>query len=391
MTDRDIVVISSIDWGPLWQSPQEVASRFAAAGNRVLFIENTGVRRPGLRDARRVLRRLRSWGGGDAGHTDDRAGVEVVSPLVLPALGGPANRAINRRVFLPAIRRRATRLGFRDPIVITWLPTDTALDVADLLALPRRTLVYFCIADFEPLTPRVARLRQTEAELLRRADLVLAHTPAFRERCERHSSRVHLLPPSVNMQAFPLAPVPEARPSAPTIGYIGGVHAVVDLELVAACARARPAWRWVLVGPIQRSTAAVEGLPNVELLGAVPHGDLGSHVAGFDVCIVPYGHSDASTTVAPTKINEYLAVGKPVVASDLPWVVEFQRRHRVLEVAPPDSHSFVAAIEHALDKASDPAAAERRRGVAALSDWTARLEHMGVLLEGLEGASGAAV
>ena len=51
ITGRDIVYISSIEWTFIWQQNQEIAVRLARGGNRVLYIENTGVRSPGLGDA----------------------------------------------------------------------------------------------------------------------------------------------------------------------------------------------------------------------------------------------------------------------------------------------------------------------------------------------------
>jgi len=43
---QDVVCLSSIDWDFIWQGHQEIMSTLAAQGHRVLFIENTGVRRP---------------------------------------------------------------------------------------------------------------------------------------------------------------------------------------------------------------------------------------------------------------------------------------------------------------------------------------------------------
>ena len=40
----DVVCISSIDWDFIWQGHQEIMSTLAAEGQRVLFVENTGVR-----------------------------------------------------------------------------------------------------------------------------------------------------------------------------------------------------------------------------------------------------------------------------------------------------------------------------------------------------------
>ena len=55
ITGRDILYISCIDWNFVWHGPQEIAKRFADAGNRVLYVENMGVRSPTARDAARVV------------------------------------------------------------------------------------------------------------------------------------------------------------------------------------------------------------------------------------------------------------------------------------------------------------------------------------------------
>lgn len=61
LSGEGIVCLSSIDWDFIWQQNQEIMSRFAKAGTPVLFIENTGVRAPGLRDVPRPFARLGSW------------------------------------------------------------------------------------------------------------------------------------------------------------------------------------------------------------------------------------------------------------------------------------------------------------------------------------------
>jgi hypothetical protein len=84
---RDIIFISSIDWDDQWQAPQELALRLTKAGNRVLYIENTGIRAPGLRDARRIKRRLKHWAGALLRRRSVRMVLPelgVLGPLVLP-------------------------------------------------------------------------------------------------------------------------------------------------------------------------------------------------------------------------------------------------------------------------------------------------------------------
>src|SRR3977135_2588903 len=81
---RDILCISSIDWSEHWQIHQELMSRLAAAGNRVLYIENTGVRRPGIADRSRVRGRLTTWWRSTKGFRAERENLFVYSPLFLP-------------------------------------------------------------------------------------------------------------------------------------------------------------------------------------------------------------------------------------------------------------------------------------------------------------------
>ena len=82
--NENIICISSIDWDFVWQGHQEVMSAFAANGNKVLFIENTGVRSPGIRDLSRLKKRIKNWFKGVKGIRKERENLYVYSPLILP-------------------------------------------------------------------------------------------------------------------------------------------------------------------------------------------------------------------------------------------------------------------------------------------------------------------
>ena len=84
MQGRDIICISSIDWDFIWQGHQEIMSTLAAQGHRVLFVENTGVRTPGLRDLPRIKHRLMTWWSGTKGFRQVRERLFVYSPILLP-------------------------------------------------------------------------------------------------------------------------------------------------------------------------------------------------------------------------------------------------------------------------------------------------------------------
>ena len=167
---RHIVCISSIDWDFIWQGHQEVMSRLAAAGDRVLFMENTGVRSPRFADVPRLRQRLRNWSRGVKGFREERPNLFVYSPLALPFPYSRIARWINRTVLLRALRRWMRATGFGRPIVWTFLPTPTARDL--IHALDPELTIYYCIDDFASSSTSAHRIAASETRLFAEADLV---------------------------------------------------------------------------------------------------------------------------------------------------------------------------------------------------------------------------
>src|SRR2546430_9531424 len=93
---RDIICISSIDWDFIWQGHQQIMTTLVAHGNRVLFVENTGVRAPRVADLTRLRSRLRNWWRGTKGFREEREDLFVFSPVVLPFPYSRFARSINR-------------------------------------------------------------------------------------------------------------------------------------------------------------------------------------------------------------------------------------------------------------------------------------------------------
>lgn len=387
LAGQDVVVLSSIDWDFLWQGPQEIASRLSAQGSRVVFVENLGVRTPRLGDAKRIVTRLINWVRsllfrGSRAISDS---IVVISPIVFPPFGSWCNRWLNRTVFVPLLGRSIRRqLTGSDLVLWTFLPTDVCLMLMDALSSTggRSVSVYYAVDNFELVADDAERLRESERTLSSRADVLLAAHPELARRLESADRTVELMPYGVNLRTFTVdARMADrlAELQRPVVGYIGGIHRHVDLALIRDLARMRPDWSWVLIGPQQSSVESLDGLTNVHLMGQVPHEELASYVKGFDVGIVPYADNPYTQTVVPTKINEYLAMEKPVVSTALPAVVDFNEQHQVLEVARPHPAEFMVALERAIGD-TDAARRQHRRAVAEASSWDARMATISELI-----------
>ena len=388
MTGRlpDVLCVSSIDWDFIWQGHQEIMSRMAAQGHRVLYVENTGVRAPKMRDLPRVRQRLRNWWRSTKGFREERPNLFIYSPLLLPLPYFWMARWINRTLLSRALHRWMDAVGFHRPILWTFLPTPLALDI--ISAVDPQVTIYYCIDDLASSSHGARKIVSSEVQLFKQADLVFVTSERLRERAARFSDRVHLFPFGVNLERFDAVrrsadDVPaDLQPLArPVVGYVGGLHQWVDQPLLADVASRLPEMSFALVGPAQTDVSALERCGNVTLFGQRAHPDVPRYVKRFDVGIVPYRLTDYTANVYPTKLNEYLVMGIPVVATDLPEIRRFNAEHGdVVEVAA-DAGAFAAAIRRSLNGASTPAVVERRIAVAQSNSWERRIAAMGQLID----------
>lgn len=376
---RTLVCISSIDWSFLWQGHQEICVRFANQGYRVIFIENTGVRTIRPYDLPRLAQRLIRSSVAKR-RTSGAPGLSIVSPLLLPFPRSSVAALINERILLPRLVRAVRARYVGDPVILTFLPTPLAFGLARKLGTARSALVYYCIADFAELSDLGAALADAEAELVRAADLVFVQSDSFAGRFASLNDRIHQFRFGVNLDAFdPVLVQPSSDLSGlprPILGYSGGIHRHVDLDLVGAVARAFPYGSVVLVGPHQRDVEPLRHIPNVHLLGQRPFAGLATLVAAFDVGLIPYERTTYTETVFPTKLFEYLAMGIPVVSTRLPEVASLALPAFAVRLAS-GSDDFVEKARVAVSAPVDRAAL---RQIALAHDWSAIVRRMAALI-----------
>jgi glycosyltransferase involved in cell wall biosynthesis len=369
---REFVLLYAPPWdAPTRFSKHHLASYLAATGANVLYVE-APLTPLGLRRGAAFARELRS-----TQHPPHRAADRLwIRRYFLPVPYHAATRLTSRRganrlgqrLLAPLIRRDMRRIGLNRPTLVAGLPH--AADLVPLL--PRRTLVYHCADDYAHVRGFPDTLPQLEADLCRASDLVVTTSETLCETRRQFNSNTHWIPNGADVEHFARAahPSPELYGvPRPIIGFVGGLSEWVDLDLVGALARQRPAWSFVLVGPVGIDTAAVRGLRNVRLLGPRPYRDLPAFLAAMDVALIPFKHNDVTFHADPIKAYEYLAAGVPVVATDLPAL---QRLAHVIRLAD-STPRFLAHVDAALAEGRDARRAERQ-AEAARHSWTSRFE-----------------
>jgi len=384
--NQNIICISSIDWDFVWQGHQEIMSTFAKNGNKVLYIENTGVRPPNFKDIPRLRKRIANWFKSAMGFRKEMDNLYIYSPVILPFPYSRIACWINRRILLRPIKNWTRVMKFHDPIIWTFLPTGTAMDVIN--NLERKLLIYYCIADFYELVGDYKKVRKVEDELIRKSDLIFAQGKVLYDKCEKLNDNVHIFPFGVNVEVFEdFKHNPHKIPEdirgikKPIIGYVGGVHKHIDFKLIRHIAQIHPEWSIVLVGPLQTGVEEIGGLGNVYLLGKKEFSELPGYINEFDVCIVPYLRSEYTDTVYPTKMNEYHALGKPVVSTELPEVVNFNKENNNLIFIGKTYEEFGDRILQALNKGQAADYRAERITSARKNSWFTRIEEMSRFME----------
>ncbi len=390
----DIICMASANWdAELWTNSQHIMSRLAR-NNRVLFVESLGLRTPTARwrDIHRVLGRLSSWAHGVKPVSEN---LHVYSPLVLPLYKLTWVRHLNYWHLRSSLNRHARKIGFKNPILWTFLPTSSGL----VGHLGERLCIYHCVDEYgaNPGVPAKV-IHELERLLMSKADLVFTTSKGLYESKRPHNENTFYLPNVADYDHFHKATLEEtvvpddvSGLSGPVIGFIGAISGYkIDFELLRHIAETRPDWSIVLIGPVwpgdkREEIEALQAFPQVHFLGTRSYEDLPGYLKGFDVCMIPFALNDTTMNVFPMKFHEYIATGKPIVVVDLPSVYEY-RKHCRMAI---DKESFVVEIQKALE--DEPRSREETLGVAKNNTWDARIEQISRIIRDSERGRGPMV
>jgi glycosyltransferase involved in cell wall biosynthesis len=318
---KDIILFAN-DWGGDPLSKHQIALRLAR-GNRVLWVNSMGNRNPTVsaHDLRRVVKKLWQFCGGCRPVANN---IFRFCPLVIPFHGNRAARWINRALLAWSLRRACRKLGFKQPVTLTFVPNS--VDVAG--SLEEEHLIYYCVDEYSQFTgaDRTAVL-DMERRLMEKADLVVVSASRLYEIKRACNPNTVLITHGVDVDHFRTAcfdatPVPEdaAQLPGPVIGFYGLIEDWVDLNVIRHMATARPDWSFLMIGEVKTDTSAVRQLPNVHFIGRRPYQSLPAYCRKFDIALLPFVVNELTLAANPLKVREYLAAGLPVVATPLPEV-----------------------------------------------------------------------
>lgn len=247
-------------------------------------------------------------------------------------------------------------------------------------------VVYDCMDELANFRFAPPGLKELEAELMARADLVLTGGSSLYQARKNQHDNIHLFPSGVELGHFRTVRgdiVPEAGMVAlpgKKLGFYGVIDERIDLPLLAKLARSRPDWSIIMVGPLAKiGQHDLPQAPNLHFVGPRAYADLPSCLAAWDVALMPFAINEATRFISPTKTPEYLAAGLPVVSTPIVDVIATYGDVEAVYIAD-TAEAFVAACEKALATDMAPLLPEVDRKLASMS-WDETHRRMNDLLD----------
>lgn len=383
---RDIVVVGQQPWDvAIGSNCKNIALEFSKH-NRVLYVNSPLDRISALRNAKepQVQKRLQVIRGKEQGlvaiaHNlwnlyPDRM-IESINWIGSQAIFEKLNRINNKR-FANSILDAMQALQFSNIILFNDNDMFRCFHLKEFLK--PAVSVYYSRDYMLAVDYWKKHGEKMEPELIAQSDVCVANSTYLADYCRKYNPHAYYVGQGCELEMFSnysstVPPEDMQDIKGPVIGYVGALLGLrLDLSVLNHIAAARPDWNIVLVGPEDDAfrSSELHGMQNVHFLGSKPPAVLPQYIHAFDVCLNPQVISEVTIGNYPRKIDEYLAMGKPVVATKTPLMEAVFSGHTYLGTT---GTEYVQLIEKALLE-NDTEKASAREKFAASHTWENSVE-----------------
>lgn len=389
MKDQDIVIIGQQDWDIEIGSNCKNIALELSKNNRVLYINNPLDRRTIFqrRNEPKIQKRLALLKKGNHIEEVSENLWNLYPATVLESINWISYKPvynflnkINNRRFSKAIEAAVEKLGFKKYILFNDNLISRAFYLDEWL---KPSLKIYYLRDNLKGVSYFKKAMIEQEQLIRKWDLTFANSDYLADYARVFNKRAYMVGQGCDLSIFEEKNIEVAQElrnlSQPIIGYTGFLTGLrLDIAMLEYLAKERPQWNIVLVGPEDKAFEAsvLHQLPNVHFLGNRKPESLPQYIQAFDVAINPQLVNETTVGNYPRKIDEYLAMGKPVVATKTPFM-DYFKAHTYLSS---DKKEFIQCIELAL-KENSLQKEEARKSFAQEHTWEKNVKKMYTLIE----------
>lgn len=329
--DRDFVFVGLQPWDlPIGSNCKNIALE-VSKNNRVIYVNSPLDRNTLLnrKDDPQVKKRLAVMAGqepqlqkvGDnIWQFFPNCRLESINRLPDGLLFDFFNKRNNRR-FAAEIKKAIAELDFKDFVLFNDSDMFRSFYLKELLQPTQ--YIYYTRDNLLAVDYWKRHGLRIEPALMQKADLVTANSVYLARVAQKHNPKSYYVGQGCETEQFS-AEIAHTEPqdiqhiNRSRVGYIGALYGLrLDVKLLENIARQRPQWNLVLVGPEDDAfkNSALHQLPNVFFTGPKKPDELPAYLSSFDVALNPQILNEVTIGNYPRKIDEYLAMGKPTVAT----------------------------------------------------------------------------
>lgn len=378
---RDIVIVSMQSWDTeIGSNCKNIAVEFAK-DNRVLYVnypldritvirgrkdvkiqERLAILKSKKSDLKEIAKNF--W------NLNPKVVLESISWLP-PGLIYDKLNYLNNKKFAAQIRQAADQLGFRDIILFNDNLIEKGLYLKEFL-IPESYIYYLRDnLNYKPYHRKHGE--KAEKELIGKVDVVVANSDFLADYARKYNPHSYMVGQGCDMDLFQdqddsvevasdLIPIPK-----PVIGYIGALTSLrLDIQLMIGLAKQLPDTSLVLIGPEDEAfqQSDLHELKNVHFLGKKSPELLPNYLKGFDVALNPQLINEVTVGNYPRKVDEYLAMGKPTVTTDTPFMAYFKDQVYLAK----NLEEYIEMITKALEE-NNPEREANRKVFASEHTW----------------------
>lgn len=246
--------------------------------------------------------------------------LESISQLPFDNLFDVLNKVNNHR-FAAEIKKAADELQFSNYFIFNDSDMFRGFYLKEILK--PELYIYYTRDNLVAVDYWKRQGIRIEAALMKKSDIVVANSTYLADQARRFNPHSYYVGQGCDVSMFDKSLI-ESLPDdiinipKPIIGYIGVIFDLrLDIDILLHIAKSRPDWQVVLVGPEDEvfKNSALHQQKNVWFLGPKKMEELPQYLMAFDVAINPQKLNEVTIGNYPRKIDEYLAMGKPTVAT----------------------------------------------------------------------------
>lgn len=228
-----------------------------------------------------------------------------------------------------------------------------------------------------------------EPKIIAKSDLVLANSTLFCQEIGIYNPNTFLLETGVNLELYNAEKTYETPEEIrnipkPIIGYVGSIDSTrLDDQLMCLLAEKRPQYSFVFTGPEDEvfHKSNLHKMKNVYFTGPKKLQELPTWITAFDVCLNPQKINDITLGNYPLKIDEYLALGKPVLATTTHIMNEVFREQVHLAEGIDQN---LEELDNAVGEIGNETLYHERIQFAQTHSWACRINQMYEIIESFE-------